>query len=101
MANLLGGGGGKDGFRHLLEHTGPAATEWRNDMETNKYIGSAEAVAKLDASVKQWLEHTDPQVVKKISFTFPHRRRRRGWLQRPTCFRRAIYAAAAKPQQTN
>jgi hypothetical protein len=24
MANAMGGGGGSDGFRHLLEHLGPA-----------------------------------------------------------------------------
>jgi 3-hydroxyacyl-CoA dehydrogenase len=27
LANAMGGGGGSDGFRHLLEHLGPASRE--------------------------------------------------------------------------
>lgn len=62
--NILGGGGGKDGFRNLLEHLGPATRAWTADMSAHAYDWTKENQGKLDKSVQAWLGHTDMQAVK-------------------------------------
>jgi 3-hydroxyacyl-CoA dehydrogenase len=51
MANAMGGGGGTGGFRHLLEHLGPAIRGWKEDMQANTFSWSPDSLDKLTASV--------------------------------------------------
>ena len=59
MCNILGGGGGKEGFKHLLEHLGPATRVWTKDMDANAYQWTTENKAILDESVQTWLGKVD------------------------------------------
>ena len=59
MCNILGGGGGKEGFKHLLEHLGPATLVWTKDMNANAFQWTTENKAKLDESVQKWLGKVD------------------------------------------
>lgn len=51
MANCMGGGGGANGFKHLLEHLGPASQKWLDDMRVHNFIWSPENLDALNASV--------------------------------------------------
>ena len=55
MANAMGGGGGSDGFRHLLEHLGPATQSWTKDMQENAFSWTPDSIDKLTTSVKEEL----------------------------------------------
>lgn len=59
MCNILGGGGGKEGFKHLLEHPDPATLVWTKDMNANGFQWTMENKAKLDESVQEWLGKVD------------------------------------------
>ena len=59
MCNILGGGGGKEGFKHLLEHLGPATVVWTKDMNANAFEWTTENKGKLDESVQEWLGKVD------------------------------------------
>lgn len=59
MSGVAGGGGGKGGFKHLLEHLGPASEAWLKDMGDHEYQYTAENLDKLDASVQQEMGHID------------------------------------------
>lgn len=59
MANAMGGGGGSDGFRHLLEHLGPATKSWTKDMQENAFSWSHESLDKLTSSVSDELAGKD------------------------------------------
>lgn len=59
MANAMGGGGGSDGFRHLLEHLGPATQAWTKDMQENAFSWNPENIEKLSTSVKEELTGKD------------------------------------------
>ena len=59
MCNILGGGGGKGGFKQLLEHLGPATVVWTKDMNANAFQWTTENKAKLDESVQEWLGKVD------------------------------------------
>lgn len=63
MTNVLGGGGGKDGFRHLVTHLGPASQMWTKDMNDHAFNFSDDNIQKLDDSVQEMLTEGD---VKKI-----------------------------------
>jgi 3-hydroxyacyl-CoA dehydrogenase len=49
----MGGGGGSDGFRHLLEHLGPAIKGWTEDMQANAFSWSPDSLDKLTTSVQK------------------------------------------------
>jgi 3-hydroxyacyl-CoA dehydrogenase len=49
----MGGGGGSDGFRHLLEHLGPAIKGWTEDMQANAFSWSPDSLDKLTTSVQE------------------------------------------------
>jgi 3-hydroxyacyl-CoA dehydrogenase len=55
MANAMGGGGGSDGFRHLLEHLGPAIETWTKDMQQNAFSWTPGNIDKLTTSVNDEL----------------------------------------------
>lgn len=55
MANAMGGGGGSDGFRHLLEHLGPATQSWTKDMQEHAFSWNPESIDKLTTSVTEEL----------------------------------------------
>jgi len=59
MANAMGGGGGSDGFRHLLEHLGPASQAWLDDMYRNTFTFTTENLDSLTRSVSRELEGKD------------------------------------------
>src|SRR5450755_1608600 len=53
MTNILGGGGGgPTGFRHLLEHLGPAITAWTKDMNAHAVALDKVWKHKSDALIK-------------------------------------------------
>jgi 3-hydroxyacyl-CoA dehydrogenase len=59
LANAMGGGGGSDGFRHLLEHLGPASREWTKDMNANSFDWTTEKLDNLTKSVGEELKGKD------------------------------------------
>lgn len=59
MANAMGGGGGSDGFRHLMEHLGPAMQSWTEDMREHAFSWSPDCIEKLTASVEEELAGKD------------------------------------------
>lgn len=66
MTNVLGGGGTKDGFKHIITHIGPAASHWLEDMDAKKVdIKDTSNVDRLDASVQDMLEGRDLEAFQK------------------------------------
>lgn len=65
MSNVLGGGGGKGGFKHLLQHLGPGIAHWVQDMRAHEYQYTDANLEKLDESVQKQLEVHDPATVEK------------------------------------
>lgn len=61
MTNVLGGGGGKDGFRHLITHIATTAQVWFDDIDAKKIVinGGEEDMDRLDASVQDMLKNRD------------------------------------------
>lgn len=59
LANAMGGGGGSDGFRHLLEHLGPASQKWVEDMRANEFKWNQDNIDAICASVDQELKGKD------------------------------------------
>lgn len=59
MANAMGGGGGTDGFRHLLEHLGPATKNWTKDMQENAFSWTTDSLDTLTSSVHDELAGKD------------------------------------------
>ncbi|KAH4130042.1 hypothetical protein HBH74_088390 [Parastagonospora nodorum] len=65
MANAMGGGGGAEGFKHLLEHLGPASRGWVEDMREHEFDWSEESVGKLSESVGEELDGRDVDALEK------------------------------------
>ncbi|KAI5235679.1 putative hydroxyacyl-CoA dehydrogenase [Aureobasidium subglaciale] len=63
MSNAMGGGGGTDGFRHLLEHLGPASEAWLADMREHAFVFNKKSLDGLSASVGKELEGKDVQML--------------------------------------
>lgn len=59
LANAMGGGGGSDGFRHFLEHLGPATREWTKDMKDHTFAWDQESLDALSKSVAEELKGKD------------------------------------------
>lgn len=60
MTNVLGGGGTKDGFKHLITHLGPVASDWLEDMDAKTVdMKDTSNIDILDASVQKMLEGRD------------------------------------------
>jgi len=57
MTLVLGGGGGRGGFAHLLHHLMPGARSWAVDMEKHAYDMDQARVPDLDASVQKMLDN--------------------------------------------
>lgn len=55
----MGGGGGSDGFKHLLEHLGPATREWINDMDAHSFAWTPESMHALTKSVGEEMAGKD------------------------------------------
>ncbi|KAK4494782.1 hypothetical protein PRZ48_014138 [Zasmidium cellare] len=65
LSNVSGGGGGPDGFRHLLEHLGPAVQGWLKDMKDKQISYDAETYDKLSQSVRKEQDIFDIKEVEK------------------------------------
>ncbi|KAB8221024.1 hypothetical protein BDV33DRAFT_230669 [Aspergillus novoparasiticus] len=65
MTNVLGGGGGKEGFRHLITHLGPAVQKWTDDMKEHAFVPDETNIKKLDDSVQEMLAVNDVTKVEK------------------------------------
>lgn len=65
MTQVLGGGGGREGFRSGLERLGPARQAWSKDMKAHEYQYTDENVDILDDSVQKLLDARDPGKVQK------------------------------------
>jgi 3-hydroxyacyl-CoA dehydrogenase len=59
MKDVLGGGGGSNGFQHIMLHIGPAMEGWLKDMETNSYQYNEENLKMLSGSVEKMLTGVD------------------------------------------
>ncbi|KAM3537707.1 hypothetical protein ARSEF1564_009368 [Beauveria bassiana] len=59
MSNAMGGGGGSDGFKHLLEHLGPATERWIEDMKAHAFKWTPDQLAALADSVAEELGTQD------------------------------------------
>ncbi|KAJ4419800.1 hypothetical protein N0V82_004735 [Gnomoniopsis sp. IMI 355080] len=67
MTNVLGGGGGRDGFRHLVSHIATTAQVWFDDIDAKRIVirGDGDMMDKLDASVQEMLKGRDTTDVQK------------------------------------
>lgn len=68
MTNVLGGGGGKDGFRHLITHIATTAQVWFDDIDAKKVVingGDEDMMDKLDVSVQDMLKNRDTAEIQK------------------------------------
>lgn len=65
MTNVLGGGGGKEGFRHLVTHLRPAIEGWSQDMKAHAFAFSDENIEKLDNSVQDMLKISDAKKIEE------------------------------------
>lgn len=63
MSNVMGGGGGREGFKHMVRHLGPAMQGWLTDMQAHQYDFTEANLDVLDKSVQQELDVHDPTVV--------------------------------------
>ncbi|KAH0282347.1 3-hydroxyacyl-CoA dehyrogenase [Aureobasidium namibiae CBS 147.97] len=59
MSTAMGGGGGTDGFRHLLEHLGPASKVWLEDMKQHAFTYDKDDLDALSTSVGKELQGKD------------------------------------------
>lgn len=59
LSNAMGGGGGIDGFKHALEHLGPASRSWLDDMKAHAFTWTPEELGTLRASVSEELRGKD------------------------------------------
>ena len=59
LANAMGGGGGSEGLKHLVEHLGPASRVWVEDMQAHKFGWSQESIDVLGSSVADELQGRD------------------------------------------
>lgn len=55
----MGGGGGIDGFKHALEHLGPASRFWLDDMKAHAFTWTPKDLDALSASVSEELRGKD------------------------------------------
>lgn len=66
MTNVIGGGGKKDGFKHLISHIAPAAAAWYADMDEKKIdVADMDNINKLDVSVQEMLKDIDMEAFQK------------------------------------
>ena len=65
LANAMGGGGGIEGFRHMIEHLGPASQTWLADMQAHKFDWSAQSVDALGTSVADELTGKDMKILEQ------------------------------------
>ncbi|PHH59147.1 hypothetical protein CDD81_3692 [Ophiocordyceps australis] len=64
-SNALSSGGGADGFRHYLEHLGPAMQGWLKDMQANSMVYDTKSLDELSASVNKELQGGNIQEVER------------------------------------
>lgn len=65
MSNVMGGGGGLEGFKHLLQYLGPASRVWKEDMDKFAFDWSDANCQRLIDSVGEELRVHDTTVVEK------------------------------------
>ena len=65
ISNVMGGGGGRDGFKNLMEHIVPASHVWLQDMRANEFQYTPEDIDKLNTSVQEEFDARDIAVVGK------------------------------------
>ncbi|KFG80591.1 hypothetical protein MANI_017583 [Metarhizium anisopliae] len=65
LSNAMGGGGGTDGFRHFLEHLGPATRSWMDDMQAHAFQWTLEGLATLRESVAKELGGKDTKELER------------------------------------
>ncbi|KAF2092462.1 hypothetical protein NA57DRAFT_50267 [Rhizodiscina lignyota] len=65
MTNILGGGGGKDGFMRIQKSIGRSAQVWLKDMAEHPFTPTDESLEKVNDSVLQWIEHLELATVEE------------------------------------
>lgn len=56
MADAMGGGGASEGFKHLLEHLGPASHVWLEDTNAHHFDWSQQSIDALGSGVNEELK---------------------------------------------
>lgn len=59
MSNIMGGGGGKDGFLRIQKTIGRAGKARVKDVREHDFEPTDENLKKIDVSVQQWIDHTN------------------------------------------
>ncbi|KAK9441892.1 NAD(P)-binding domain protein [Metarhizium brunneum] len=65
LSNAMGGGGGTDGFKHFLEHLGPATRSWMDDMQAHAFQWTPEGLTTLRESVAKELQGKDTKELER------------------------------------
>lgn len=65
MSNVSQGGGGRGGFKHMLEHIGPGMQVWLKDMAANQVPFNQDLIDKLDKEVQEELDSVDTALTEK------------------------------------
>lgn len=65
MTNVIGGGGGKNGFAHFMAHLGPAVQGWKQDMDENSFSFNEDDTKVVSREVEQWVERSDPDTARE------------------------------------
>lgn len=65
MSNVMGGGGGRRGFKHTLGHLGPAVQGWLSNMNACPYQYSEDNLELLDECVRAMLDHVGEAEVER------------------------------------
>jgi 3-hydroxyacyl-CoA dehydrogenase len=60
MTNVMAGGGGSDGFKHVFEHLVPAMQGWLVDMKKHEYQFTEDNRNVLSKSVSEELADHNP-----------------------------------------
>jgi 3-hydroxyacyl-CoA dehydrogenase len=61
LKDALGGGGGADGFKHIMQHIVTAAEEWLKDMTVHSYQYTDDNLQILCNSVEEMLNGVDTE----------------------------------------
>ena len=65
MANAMGGGGGAEGFKHLIEHLGPASQAWLEDSKVHTFKWDGLSIEALSTSVEEELKGADVKALEE------------------------------------
>ena len=63
VSNVMGGGGGKDGFKTMLSHFSGPVQGWLSDMNAHAFDYKEPGIDRLNTSVQEMLKDHDLETV--------------------------------------